>query len=163
MQNGTPESQRDLPQITLAESKTFLREVTEDLFSRMPEDQILEDTRRPDEKNTLLGCSDDMEDPFKDGVFLTYGGTVYFSGDADLRPMMDQIYEDYSSKAGWQTSWSSPSHELAIKILSPNNYQFYIDVSKTSASNSELMLLITSFGPCIPTPPGYNAATDFEY
>lgn len=163
MRNDTATSQQHLPQITLAESKAFLREVNGDLFSRMPLDQIIEDTRRADAKNTVLGCSGDMEDPYKDGVFLTGGGTVYFSADTDLHPMMDQIFDDYSSKEEWQTSRASLPGELEIKILSPAGYEFIVGVSKTSSNENQLMLLVTSFGPCIPTPPGFNAATDFEY
>lgn len=163
MHDPTPESQKDLPRITLAEAKTFLREVDADLFSRVPIDQIVEDTRRPEEKNTVLGCSGDMEDPYKDGVFLTGGGVMYLSGSSDLRPMMDEIFEDYGSKEEWKTSWASQPGRLELEIVSPEGYEFYVGAPTTPNKKNLLRFSVNGFGPCIPTPPGFNAATDFEY
>ena len=163
MGDGVPASQRDLPQITLAESKEFLRLVDADLFARFPVEQIVQDYRRPNEKNTIMGCSDDLEDPYKDGLYLTDGGAIYVSDAVDFQGIFDQIFEDYNSNKDWDAAWISRQDELEINILSPEGYSIYISVPISPNEDDEFRVSVHSFGPCIPTPPGLNAATDFEY
>lgn len=163
MGDGIPTSQRDLPQVTLGESKEFLRAVDADIFARFPVEQIVRDNRRPNEKNTIMGCSDDLEDPYKDGLYLTDGGSIYFADTVDFQGILDQILEDYNSKEDWTAAWLPRQDELEIKILSPEGYSFYIGVPVSPNEDNELRLSVNGFGPCIPTPPGFNAATDFEY
>ncbi len=163
MGDGVPTSQGNLTQITLGESKEFLRVVDADLFARFPVEHIVRDNRRPNEKNTIMGCSDDLEDPYKDGLYLTDGGSLYLTDAVDFRGILNQIFEDYNSKKGWTATWVPSQDEFEINILSSEGYSFYIGVPVSPNEDDELRLSVNGFGPCIPAPAGFNAATDFEY
>lgn len=159
--DDAPTEQSKSPQITLEESKVFLREVEDDLFLQVPADQITSDFRRPEDKSSVQGCSDDLENPYKDGVFLAQRGTVFLSADTDLRLVMEQILGSYSGKEGWRASWESQQEKLEIKLVSPIGDSFY--VLAAADPDGQLRFTVSSFGSCVPTPPGFNAVTNVEY